>query len=191
MKMVHQEKNMLKRYSSREKLVEALDDEMARAQRYVKPLSLLMISIDWCGGKQRQLQSAEEERFMQQVVGLFTQNVRVIDKVYLYEKGIYIVLLPETDKVEALSTAKRLQKIVQRAQFPSPGGNHHAAIRPVMYMGIVSYPWDANTQSEIFEAAKFALQEAINSDQGQICFLDFEYQHLRNGSRASYKVRSV
>jgi hypothetical protein len=60
-----------------------------------------------------------------------------------------------------------------------------------MNIGMVSYPWDANTRAEMLKAAEFALDQAMGPEPGHICFLDFEYQHLRNGSQSSYKVRSV
>jgi diguanylate cyclase (GGDEF)-like protein len=189
--MKHQEKDRMETYSSRQKLMEVLDDEIIRSKRYVKPLSLLLMSIDWNVGGGRSPETSEREGLIRQMVELFTQNIRAIDRVYLYEAGVFAVLLPETDKVEALSTAKRLRKIVQQKRLSSAGKNHNESIKPVLSIGMVSYPWDANTQSEMFKAAEFALKEALGPGPGHICFLDFEYQHLREGSQTSYKIRSV
>jgi diguanylate cyclase (GGDEF)-like protein len=185
------EKNRWGNCSTRERLVGDLEAEIARAKRYVKPLALLMTSIDWYGGENRKIEGGEEQRLMNRTVDALTKNMRIIDRVYLYEKGIFAILLPETDKVEALSTAKRLQKIIQLEKFFSAGQNNHHPLKPIVYIGIVSYPWDANIPVEMFKAAKYALDEALRSNQGHICFLDFEYQHLRDGSQSSYKVRSV
>jgi diguanylate cyclase (GGDEF)-like protein len=114
--MAHQKKERTENYSSRQSLMEVLDDEIARAKRYVKPLSLLLISIDWNAKGGPAPDEEERESFIRQMVGLFTRNVRAIDRIYLYQDGVFAVLLPETDKVEALSTAKRLRKIVQTAR---------------------------------------------------------------------------
>jgi len=188
--MAHPGKKQPETYSSHQNLLEVLDDEIIRSKRYVKPLSLLLISMDWNGGEDRSPETSEREAFMRQIAELFTRNVRAIDRVYLYETGVFAVVLPETDKVEALSTAKRLRKTVQQARLTSRG-NHNGSVRPVLNIGMVSYPWDANTQPEMLKAAEFALAQAIGPSPGQICFLDFEYQHLRNGSQTSYKVRCV
>jgi|GEM_PF-2388043 len=179
-----------KTYSSRQNLMAVLDDEITRAKRYVKPLSMLLISLDWTGEGDRSEETAEREGFIGQMAELFTRNVRAIDRIYLYQDGIFAVLLPETDKVEALSTAKRLRKTVQMARSNSRG-NHNGSVKLVMNIGMVSYPWDANTRAEMLKAAEFALDQAQGPGPGHICFLDFEYQHLRNGSQTSYKVRSV
>ncbi len=188
--MAHRGKKQPETYSSRQNLVEVLDDEIIRANRYVKPLSMLLISMDWNGGEDRSPEASEREELMRQMAELFTRNVRAIDRVYLYETGVFAVLLPETDKVEALSTAKRLRRTVQQARLTSRG-NHNGSDRPVLNIGMVSYPWDANTRPEMFQAAEFALTQAVGPSPGHICFLDFEYQHIRNGSQTSYKVRCV
>jgi diguanylate cyclase (GGDEF)-like protein len=188
--MTHQAKDRQETYSSRQNLVEVLDEEITRAKRYVKPLSLLLLSIDWDGGGDRSPEKSEREDLMRQMTELFTKNVRAIDRVYLYQPGVFAVLLPETDKVEALTTAKRLRKIVQQARLTFPG-HHNGSVKPVLHIGLVSYPWDANARPEMFKAAEFALNQAMGPEPGHICFLDFEYQHLRNGSQTSYKIRSV
>jgi diguanylate cyclase (GGDEF)-like protein len=188
--MVHQKNERRKLYSSRQNLMDILDDEIIRAKRYVKPLSLLLISIEWNGDGGHSKEAADREAFVKQTAEMFTRNVRAIDRIYLYQDRVFAVLLPETDKVEALSTAKRLRKIVQTARSASPG-NHNGSARLIMNIGMVSYPWDANTREEMFKAAEFALDQAMGPGPGHICFLDFEYQHLRNGSQTSYKVRSV
>ncbi len=188
--MAHQNNNRTKAYSSRRTLMEVLDDEIIRAKRYVKPLSMLLISIDWNGDDGGLKKTAERENFIRQMTEMFTRNVRAIDRIYLYQDEVFAVLLPETDKVEALSTAKRLRKILQTARSNS-SGNHNGSAKLIMNIGMVSYPWDANTRAEMLKAAEFALDQAMGPEPGHICFLDFEYQHLRNGSQTSYKVRSV
>jgi diguanylate cyclase (GGDEF)-like protein len=188
--MAHQKNDSKQVYSSRKDLMEVLDDEITRAKRYVKPLSMLLVSIDGNKDGGRSIETAERESLIGQVADLFTRNVRAIDRTYLYQDGIFAVLLPETDKVEALSTAKRLRKIVQTARSNS-SGNQNGSVKLIMHIGMVSYPWDANTRAEMLKAAEFALDQAQGPGPGHICFLDFEYQHLRNGSQTSYKVRSV
>jgi diguanylate cyclase (GGDEF)-like protein len=188
--MADQNKDHTENYSSRQRLMEVLDDEIARSRRYVKPLSMLLVSVDWNGDGDHSGRTKEREEFIQQMADLFNRNVRAIDRIYLYQDGVFAVLLPETDKVEALSTAKRLRKTLQTAR-PNTTGNHNGSLKLIMNIGMVSYPWDANTRAEMLKAAEFALDQARGPEPGHICFLDFEYQHLRNGSQTSYKVRSV
>jgi len=188
--MAHQENDQTRTYASHQELMRVLDDEIARAKRYVKPLSMLLISIDGNGESDSAAEETERRGLIEQMAKLFAQNVRAIDRFYFYQDRVFAVLLPETDKVEALSTAKRLRKIVQTAQATAPG-NQNGSARLAMNIGMVSYPWDANTREEMLKAAEFALNQAKGPDPGHICFLDFEYQHLRNGSQTSYKVRSV
>ena len=119
--MAHQKGDRTQAYSSRQSMMDVLDDEIIRAKRYVKPLSMLLISIARNGDGGRSKEKAEREGFLRQVAELFTRNVRAIDRIYLYQDGVFAVLLPETDKVEALSTAKRLRKIAQTSRSASPG----------------------------------------------------------------------
>jgi len=188
--MTDRKKDHTEKYSSRQNLMEVLDDEITRSKRYVKPLSMLLISVDWNGDGDHPGRTEEREEYIRQMADLFTRNVRAIDRIYLYQDGIFAVLLPETDKVEALSTAKRLRKTVQAARSNATG-NHNGSLKLIMNIGMVSYPWDANTRAEMLNAAEFALNQARGPEPGHICFLDFEYQHLRNGSQTSFKVRSV
>jgi len=178
-------------FYTRENLVHDTDEEIIRARRYVKPLSILLISTNWNGEGNHRPNAEEEKMLTKQMVELFSQNVRAIDKVYLYLEKILAVLLPETDKVKALSTAKRLQSVVQPGMFLRQAKAESVRAKPTLYIGIASYPWDANSSEEMFNAAKLALDEAVISGRGRICFLDFEYQQVRSGQPSSYKIRSV
>jgi len=178
-------------FYTREHLVHDTDEEIIRARRYVKPLSIQLISTNWNGEGNHRPNAEEEKMLTKQMVELFSQNVRAIDKVYLYQKGILAILLPETDKVQALSTAKRLQSVVQQGIYLRRNQADGVRVKPTLCIGIASYPWDASSADEMFNGAKLALDEAVVSGRGRICFLDFEYQHVRGSQPLSYKIRSV
>ncbi|MCK4272655.1 GGDEF domain-containing protein [bacterium] len=175
---------------SRKKLNEDLETEIARAMRYEKTLSILLIAIEWLKKPGDAHGKVKGDELLKRMVTILPGSVRVVDKVYHYAADEMVILLPESDKVEALSTAKRLQKtIVQR------GIKEEKENRPdrevTVSIGIASYPWDKNSADELLKAAHSALDRARQSAGNGICYLDFNFEMSNSDSEPVYRFSSV
>ena len=156
---------------NRRKLDEDLKTELARASRYENPISLLMIDIDWFKKYTGFHGQAKGDKLLSKMGGIFKNNARVVDRVYRYGGDVFLVLLPETDKVQALSSAKRLQALIEKATFDREKESQPNE-KVTVSIGVVSFPWDATFQDEMLRIVHSALSKAKQAGKNRICYFD-------------------
>ena len=147
---------------NRRKFEADLEEEIARAKRYERPLSFLMIDIDWFKKYNDIHGHSKGDELLKEIAKLFVGKVRDTDKVYRYGGEVFVIMLPETDQEKALLVANRIQKAVEQKQFAGqkesqPDGELTVSI------GVASYPWDGNSKNELLESADTALRHAKRS----------------------------
>lgn len=152
---------------NRTKLEEDLEGEIARAKRYERPLSFLMIGIDWFKEYNDFHGDTKGNELLKKIVDIFTRNVRNTDKVYRYGREEFVILLPETEQENVMVVAKRLQKAIEQEQFEGEQESQPNKSITVS-IGVASYPWDGNSKSEMLESAENALDRAKQA--GGNCF---------------------
>jgi len=119
------------------------DEELARASRTKRPLTLLLIDIDGFKSINDRFGHQAGDRVLQQVANAFSQG-RTIDKVGRLGGDEFALLLPETSASGATELADRLK--------PS--------MEPAVSVGIASWPDHGTTAAELHEAADCALYAA-------------------------------
>jgi diguanylate cyclase (GGDEF)-like protein len=156
---------------NRRKLEEDIEDEVARAKRYEKPLSLFMIDVDWLKKYNDVHGHSLGDLLLKKIAEALRRNVRNIDKVYRYGGEEFIVLLPETGKWKALTVARRLHKIIEEQEFAGEKESQPNR-RVTVSIGVASYPWDGNYRDELLKSADSALYRAKQSGRNRICVFD-------------------
>ena len=105
---------------------ERLTQEIARAQRYSRPLSLLMIDVDHFKVYNDAYGHPQGDIVLQDLARLLRETSRTSDTVARYGGEEFAVILPETDGVSAQRIGQRLREQVERYPFPGkermPGG---------------------------------------------------------------------
>ncbi|MCB1316808.1 MAG: diguanylate cyclase, partial [Leptospiraceae bacterium] len=96
---------------------ERLDDEIRRAIRYQRPLSIMMIDIDHFKNVNDSLGHQCGDAVLVSLARLLCLNLRHIDIVGRYGGEEFLVILPETSAEMALPVAERLRQSVVRARF--------------------------------------------------------------------------
>jgi diguanylate cyclase (GGDEF)-like protein len=99
---------------NRNKIEEDLEAKTNRVRRYGRPLSLLMIDIDWFKSYNDFHGQANEDELLKKLSGIITHNLRNTDRVYWYGGEEFVVLLPETNKENALIAAERLRETIEQ-----------------------------------------------------------------------------
>lgn len=153
---------------NRRKMDEDLDSEIARSKRYTRPLSLLMIDIDWFKNYNDYHGHQKGDDVLKKIASILVHNLRSIDRVYRYGGEEFIVLLPEVDKEGAMACAERLRRRVEQEPFEKeadsqPGGKLTISI------GVASFPLDADTKEKLIEAADSALYRAKALGRNRVC----------------------
>lgn len=129
--------------------------ELARAQRYHTPLSLLIVDLDWLktindGGGHN-----AGDRAIKAVAATLEQNLRTTDIAARYAGDEFVALLPQTHAAEALELAKRINAHVRQ----SPCGPHEGPLS--VSIGVADLAGaNGETLEDLFSAADSALYAA-------------------------------
>lgn len=100
----------------------ALEAEWSRFQRYYRPMSVLMIDIDYFKAVNDQYGHAKGDEAIKAVAGACLQRKRKSDIVGRLGGEEFAVLLPETNRSHAMSVAERIRKQIAARKITAAGG---------------------------------------------------------------------
>lgn len=136
---------------------ERLQQEVDRAIRYHRPLSLMMIDVDYFKLYNDLYGHLQGDRILVDVAHSLKTLSRATDMVARYGGEEFILILPETDRTSAEALGNRLREHVARQKFP--GGEHLPSQALTISIGIASYTAPAPKET-LLEAADKALYQA-------------------------------
>ena len=143
-----------------------LADEVQRAVRYQRPLSLLMIDIDHFKPYNDQHGHPQGDALLRELSGLFLSCVRSTDFVARYGGEEFAVLLPETNPPNALAVAQAILERVSAHPFlhreAQPGGALTVSI------GIAAPDSELPEADRLLLAADRALYQAKGAGRNRV-----------------------
>lgn len=107
---------------NRRHFVELAERELDRAERYQRPLTLLMVDIDHFKLVNDTRGHATGDLVLQEVARLIRAAVRSVDIVGRIGGEEFAAVLPEIDEASALDVAQRLRELVEEASIAVPEG---------------------------------------------------------------------
>jgi diguanylate cyclase (GGDEF)-like protein len=153
-------------------LKRVLGEEVKRSLRYGRPLSFIMLDIDFFKIYNDQHGHLRGDEALRILSGLLQQNTRDVDTVFRYGGEEFSVIIPEVGRDEALSMSERLRRVIQEHVFPyeedQPNGNFTVS------MGVASLPSDAEDAEEVVDKADRALYRAKQTGRNKVCVYDPE-----------------
>ncbi len=148
-------------------LKRVLGEEVKRSIRYSRPLSFIMLDIDWFKIYNDQHGHPRGDEVLRILSGLLQQNTRDVDTVFRYGGEEFSVIIPEVGKQEAHAMAERIRRVIQEHVFPyeddQPGGNLTVS------MGVANLPDDAEEGDDLVEKADEALYRAKQTGRNRVC----------------------
>ena len=102
----------LTRLANRRFLVIQLDKLMDSANRYDKPLSIIMLDIDHFKRYNDKRGHVEGDRLLANLAGILMKDMRNADHVFRYGGEEFLAILPDTSLTMAFEAAERLRKAV-------------------------------------------------------------------------------
>ncbi len=148
---------------SRAMLNVRLAEELERANRYVEPFSLLLIDIDHFKNVNDAFGHTRGDQVLVEFARLVSAKIRSADSVFRFGGDEFVILLPNTDKDNASTSAQRLLEQIRAVPFSS---------KPPLYIsisiGLSTYPQDASTAEGLFEVADLRHQLAKRRGRNQI-----------------------
>jgi len=144
---------------NRRKLKDDLKEELERAERYNKNLSVLMVDIDWFKEYNDFHGHQKGDKLLMRLVRTLSYNIRFTDKLYRFGGEEFVVLLPETGEKEAKEVAEKLCEKVEKKKFEGAEKSQPNNIISVS-IGVASYPENGSSSVEVIHAADSALYDA-------------------------------
>jgi diguanylate cyclase (GGDEF)-like protein len=140
---------------NRRHLFSRLELELARAERYSTPLSILMVDVDHFKRLNDLAGHRTGDETLRKVSDVLRGRVRKVDTLARYGGEEFMVLLPQTSKADAVEVGEKLRRAVLEtaalASSTQPTGHITISI------GVACYPVDATDQETLVDCADSAL----------------------------------
>jgi len=145
----------------------ALERELVRARHYGYPLALVMIDVDSFKQYNDTYGHLAGDQRLRAVARLLTQCVRDIDFVARYGGEEFVIILPDTNRQQALQVAEQIRRSAE-AEYT---GSLNGQVIPgyTLSMGVAVFPEDAQTPSELLLAADYAELTAKRTGKNRVC----------------------
>jgi len=145
----------------------ALERELVRARHYGYPLALVMIDVDSFKQYNDTYGHLAGDQRLRAVARLLTQCVREIDFVARYGGEEFVIILPDTNRQQALQVAEQIRRSAE-AEYT---GSLNGQVIPgyTLSMGVAVFPEDAQTPAELLLAADYAELTAKRTGKNRVC----------------------
>lgn len=140
--------------------IQVLDQEIARAKRYPKPLCLLMFDIDDFKSYNDFYGHLEGDRLLRDIGQHLKENLRSVDIVCRYAGDEFVVVLPETDIPDAQIIADKMKMTFKNFKYER---------EVTISIGIAKYSANMDRRDLIMKADQ-ALYQAKRSGKNRVSF---------------------
>jgi len=146
---------------------QVLEAEIKRAQRYKRPLSLIMVDIDYFKNYNDRCGHLKGDEALRQLAGVLRRNARDVDVIARYGGEEFTLILPETDLAQAEVQAERIRAAVEQHLFEAE------EVQPLgkltISLGVATYFSPMKRMEELVHAADQALYRAKAQGRNQVC----------------------
>lgn len=129
-------------------LMDALEREIARAERIGKPLSVARVDLDWLGSVNQAHGAAAGDVALRRFTAAAVGALRDVDVLGRYGGKEFLALMPDTDLKGAVIAAERLRAAVGREPVPEVRGRRHLSCT----LGVAEHRKGENTRLVIGRA---------------------------------------
>jgi len=157
-----------------------LSEELARAQRYELPLSLIMMDLDYFKRINDEHGHQAGDKVLIELSKLIKENVRSCDIVGRYGGDEFVILLPVVGKANKKDyqqtnnqIIERLKKVIEGYEFTEMRLKLKASLGVVVYDGKAK-----TTPDELIKNADKLLYKAKNSGRNAICIEELKSREV-------------
>lgn len=146
-------------------LHERLSEEVLRAARTRRPLSVLMLDLDDFKLVNDTLGHVHGDRVLAYAAETIRSNLRASDVAARYGGDEFAVILPESSADDAAGVAERILAAFRARPFTASGGT---SLPVGVSIGVAAHPGDGRTATELIAAADAGLYAAKSEDGGRV-----------------------
>lgn len=139
--------------------------QVEQSKRYNNNFSLIIIDIDFFKKFNDTFGHQSGDAVLRQVAQTLKKNVRATDIVCRYGGEEMSIILPNTGKDEAFSTAQKICERVANRKFKLSGDRE---TNVTISLGVSTFPYDGDTASAIIEEADKRLYNAKHNGRNQV-----------------------
>jgi len=149
---------------------EFIVEELARANRFKTPMSLIFFDMDNLKEVNTRLGHAAGSRTLLEVSGRVRGKIRKFDKLFRFGGDEFCIVLPETEWHGATEVAERVREAIATKPFLAHAKGLTTGTGPMMTasFGIASFPLHARTKEELVQRADRAMQSIKSTTKNGI-----------------------
>lgn len=137
---------------------EFIVEELARANRFKAPMSLIFFDMDNLKEVNTRLGHAAGSRTLYEVSDRVRGKIRKFDKLFRFGGDEFCIVLPETEWHGALEVAERVRDAISSRPFLTTFGGGGAGQPMTASFGVASFPLHARTKEDLVQRADRAMQ---------------------------------
>jgi two-component system cell cycle response regulator len=156
--------------ANRRALEQMLAEEVTRALRHGRPLSIVMADVDHFKTINDTYGHRAGDEVLRELARILGQNLRSIDRAARYGGEELLVMLPETPSAEAHYVAERVRTAVEGHAFVVDPEDEEPplSLHVTASLGIASLPDDADSPERLVEIADQALYDAKHQGRNRV-----------------------
>jgi diguanylate cyclase (GGDEF)-like protein/putative nucleotidyltransferase with HDIG domain len=136
----------------------ALSEEIQRAQRFERPMSLIMADLDLLRDINNSYGHLAGDAVLKGIADVFRAQLRHYDVPARFGGEEFSILLPETPPEQAMEIAERIRRAVAQRTFDVETSSE--PIRATVSIGVAGYPKDGTDANELIHQADLAVYRA-------------------------------
>ncbi len=140
----------------RRHMLERLNEELNRADRFNSRVSLLMIDIDNFKNYNDRYGHLKGDLLLKKIASVLKGGIREIDIIARYGGEEFCIIFPDTDTKGAELVANRLRESAE-------------SLKATISIGVATYPVDAKSWSNLIEKADRMLYKAKGAGKNRVC----------------------
>ena len=141
-------------------------EEVSRASRYNRPLTLVMIDIDHFKTFNDSHGHSAGDEALRILASIMRSSFRQSDIIARYGGEEFVVILPETDTTVASEKVEKLRQLIENTPIPVSG--HGVVEKLTISAGLACFPEDDPSATQILDAADRRLFAAKRQGRNRI-----------------------
>jgi diguanylate cyclase (GGDEF)-like protein len=147
-------------------LLEAMDRELRRAERYGAELSVLFLDLDRFKLVNDRHGHLVGSNALRQLSRVLAQCVRQVDTLARYGGDEFTIVLPDTGEAGAAQVADRLRRVVEETPFEA---GRAEVMRLTCSIGHATFPQHGRDRGTLLDAADKAMYRAKSLGRNRVC----------------------